>query len=75
MNPICFNVNGIDYRVQDAAGTNHKEIVYQNTGLRVENEKQVCRDFGINVPTDADIMNTYQAMEELIRALNRRGTP
>ncbi|GHU69181.1 hypothetical protein FACS189450_01540 [Spirochaetia bacterium] len=72
MNPICFSVNGIKYRVQDAAGKNYKEIVYQNTGLRVENEKQICRDYGINVSTDADIMNTHQAIEELIRTLNRR---
>ncbi|GHU85646.1 hypothetical protein FACS189473_4790 [Spirochaetia bacterium] len=72
MNPICFSVNGTEYRVQDAAGTNHKEIVDKNTGVRVENEKQVCRDYGINVSTSADVMNTHQAIEELIQALNLR---
>jgi hypothetical protein len=75
MSPICFNVKGVDYLIQDAPGTNYKEIVFKNTGSRVENEKQVCRDYGINVSTDPNIMNTHQAIEELLKTLTLSSTP
>lgn len=66
---IEFCLNGREYTIQKVEGENYKEILYSDTGERVENEKNVCREYGIHVSTDANIMNTHQAIELLIAAL------
>jgi|GEM_PF-3433374 len=67
---IDFSINGIEYRIQKK---NKKivEIVYKDTMRRVENEKEVCRKYGLNVPTDARVMNTHQAINCLIKHLRK----
>jgi hypothetical protein len=49
----------------------YKEIIHEHNRQRVENEKAVCRDYGIVVSTDANIMNTHQAIDLLIERLMR----
>jgi hypothetical protein len=66
MDKIEFSIDGVEYVIQNVDGENYKEIVYKKTGQRVENEKDVCRKYGIDVPTDANVMNTHQAIELLI---------
>jgi hypothetical protein len=67
--PIEFTINGVDYIIRQVAGRNYNEIVYKSTNRRVENEKDVCRQYGIDVPTDANVMNTHQAINLLIAAI------
>jgi hypothetical protein len=71
MDPIYFMVNGIEYVIQNVAGRRYKEIVFRDTGIRVENQKQFCRDYGIAVPTDENVMNTHKAIDLLIERLAR----
>ncbi|MDR1128154.1 MAG: hypothetical protein LBL20_02490 [Treponema sp.] len=69
---ICFSVNGIEYAIQTQAGKKYKEIVEKKTRRRVANQKQLCRDYGIDVSTDPRIMNTHQAIDELIKRVNSK---
>ena len=66
MNRIEFTLNGIEYIIQNVPERSYKEIIYKSTGCRVGNEKEVCRQHGINVSTDANIMNTHQAIDLLV---------
>lgn len=54
------------------------EIVYKESGERVNNMKGFARDFlkdyGIEVPTDARIMNTHSAIKEIIEVLKNNKT-
>lgn len=72
MNEICFSVNGVEYVIQTQAGKNYKEIVEKKTRRRVTNQKQLCRDYGVDVSTDPRIMNTHQAIDELIKRVNSK---
>jgi hypothetical protein len=71
MEKLYFSVNGVEYIVQHQPGGTYKEIVEKETGRRAKNQKQVCRDYGIDVSTDPRIMNTHQAIEKLINKLPR----
>jgi hypothetical protein len=66
---IHFSIKGTGYIIH-RNGT-YKEIIYESNRQRVGNEKDVCRDYGINVSTDANIMNTHQAIDLLIERLVR----
>jgi hypothetical protein len=70
MEKMYFSVNGVEYFIQTRAGKNYKEIINKETGRPATNQKQVCRDCGIYVSTDPNIMNTHQAIDELIKYLN-----
>lgn len=72
MNEICFSVKGIEYIIKTQVGKNYKEIVERKTKKRVGNQKQLCRDYGIDVSTDPRIMNTHQAIDKLIKCLNSK---
>jgi hypothetical protein len=70
MEPIYFMVNDIEYVIRNVAGSRKlKEIVYRDTESRVANEKQFCRDYGIAVLKNADVMNTQKAIRLLIERL------
>jgi len=47
------------------------EILEAASRMRVENQKQVCRDYGIEVSTDANVMNTHTAIDLLLERLIR----
>jgi hypothetical protein len=65
---LHFSINGTGYIIH--RGENgHKEIIYEHNRQRVENEKTVCRDYGIEVSPNADIMNTHKAIKLLIKNL------
>ena len=69
MKRIEFTLNNIEYIIQDVPGKSYKEILYKNTMRRVTNQKDVCRQYGINVSTDANVMNTHQAIDLLVERL------
>lgn len=66
---IHFSISGTGYIIHKLG--EYKEIIYANNRQRVENQKDVCRDYGIDVPTDPSIMNTHQAIKLLIDRLVR----
>jgi hypothetical protein len=66
---IHFSINRTGYIIHRK--DRYKEIIYENNRLRVENQKDVCRAYGLNVSTDAGIMNTHQAIDLLIENLVR----
>jgi hypothetical protein len=45
------------------------EILYEDNRRRVGNEKDVCRAYGLNIPTDANEMNSHTAMKRLVERL------
>jgi hypothetical protein len=69
MEPIEFTLNGVDYIIRQVAGRNYNEIVYARTNQRVKIEKDVCRQYGIDVSTDTNVMNTHRAIKLLIDAI------
>jgi hypothetical protein len=42
------------------------EIVYEDNRRRVENQKDVCRAYGMEVSTDANETNSHTAIKQLI---------
>ena len=66
---IEFSLHGIEYLIKNVNGKNYKEIVYKNTMERVVNQKEICRGFGIEVSTEANIMNTHTAVNLLYKRL------
>jgi hypothetical protein len=66
---IHFSINRTRYIIHSAG--NYKEIIYEHDRRRVENQKAVCRDYGIDVSTDPNVMNTHQAIDLLIAKLVR----
>ena len=64
---IHFSINGTGYIIHRAG--DYKEIICENNRQRVENEKAVCREYGLEIPTDANCMNTHRAIELLIERL------
>jgi hypothetical protein len=66
---IHFSIKETGYIIHRAG--KYKEIIYEHDRLRVGNQKEVCRDYGIKVSADPNIMNTHQAIELLIERLMR----
>lgn len=64
---IHFSINGTRYIIHREG--NYKEIIHADNLQRVENQKAVCRDYGIEVSPNADVMNTHQAIDVLIQRL------
>jgi hypothetical protein len=45
------------------------EILYEDNRQRVENEKAVCRNYGMKVSTDANDANSHAAIKRLAEKL------
>ena len=66
---IHFSIGKARYIIHK--GGEYMEILEAASRRRVENQKQVCRDYGIEVSTDANVMNTHTAIDLLVERLIR----
>jgi hypothetical protein len=66
---IHFSIpeHGRNYVIRRQGG--YLEIVYEDTRQRVENEKDVCRAYGLDVSTDANETNSHKAIKQLVSRL------
>jgi hypothetical protein len=67
---IHFSIpeQGRNYIIHKPNG-GYMEILYEDNRQRVENEKAVCRDYGMEVSTDANNMNSHTAIKRLVERL------
>lgn len=64
-----FSLHQVDYIARKYKGQK-RDIIYKESGELVENMKGIAREFlkqfNQDVPTDANIMNTYKAIDLLM---------
>jgi hypothetical protein len=66
---ILFSIAGRERNYIIHRQGEYLEIIYEDNRQRVENEKAICRDYGIDVPTDANRMNSHTAIKQLVERL------
>ena len=69
-----FVHKGIKY-IAKSDGKSYGEIVYAETGKKVENQKGLAREYlaplGIEIPM-TDVINTYSSIESLVEELEKQ---
>ena len=70
-----FELHSIKY-IARSNGKSYGEIVYAETGKKVENQKGLAREYlaplGIKISTRADIINTYSSIKLLVEELEKQ---